>query len=803
MSIPSEVEALESRRLFAAGDIDSRFGISGIVNGSARLALNDLSANFEVTAIAAQADGGIYLAGDDRGSFFVAHLTPDLKLDLKFADSGVLRLFNGNDNCSVASVAVDSSGRLVLAGTITMADAANSTRFVVVRVTPAGALDARFHGGDGMISFGFGEVHANASSLAIAADGRILVAGSADNNDGNGKMAVARLTAGGRLDPQFSADGRQIIDCGTGDDSANAISVLNDGSVVLSGALGAKGKDHNAAVVRLDSAGHLDQSFANKGIAAADFGGDDFATAQLVQSDGRIVIGGTSAGTPDEYGYRATSTAMARLLPNGSLDTSFNGDGRLGPNESFGFVVAPLQIILGKAGVYRVYAPGEEIRITPAGGLDTSFGDSGSKTFAYFDSISTYDANLFGGQVVRSDGSVLTATNAQLDQEFYSAINSLFVTQFNAKDSSITTSHIVFDQGIEDAAVDAAGKLLVASNAEDAFAVYRLNPSGSLDSTFAGDGRTSFASAIHDFTAYGAHLIPLGDQRYLVRADFGADPSDGDAAGLVLARGNADGSGDSKYPNPDPSGSYVFSDETGDGQVELLPHGFVSATYVAFYETTEDQFGFLIDPSGSVQFFSDPNGDESGDVQTFVDRVVPVRGTDHVLLQVHEIATQYDPSTGGDKSTTTYELLKQDSNGLVSSFGNNGQLSGGFDVLDVQSDGRVLYGSNDVRRLSANGANDKTFGTNGVAGTGYSNFAVDEHDRIIAWKIRKDGRIQIARFSQDGKPDKSFSGDGQTIVNLPVNGGENLLVTPNDSLVLTSLHQSGTTVNWSATRILG
>src|SRR5687768_9133229 len=82
---------------------------------------------------------------------------------------------------------------------------------------------------------------------------------------------------------------------------------------------------------RLMAAGDLDTTFGGNGGVLVDFTGTgvgvgaDFASAVVVQPDGRIILAGNSGsgGNTDD------KIALARLNPDGSLDTTFDGDGRV------------------------------------------------------------------------------------------------------------------------------------------------------------------------------------------------------------------------------------------------------------------------------------------------------------------------------------------------------------------------------------------------------------------------------------------------------------------------------------------
>ena len=71
------------------------------------------------------------------------------------------------------------------------------------------------------------------------------------------------------------------------------------------------------------SDGSLDTTFSGNGKVFTDFGGSDGAYAVAIQSNGKIVAGGSNrTGTVDDF-------ALARFTSNGSLDTTFSGDGKV------------------------------------------------------------------------------------------------------------------------------------------------------------------------------------------------------------------------------------------------------------------------------------------------------------------------------------------------------------------------------------------------------------------------------------------------------------------------------------------
>lgn len=92
--------------------------------------------------------------------------------------------------------------------------------------------------------------------------------------------------------------------------------VQPNGRIVVAGGGAAAG---SFCVARLRTNGALDTTFGSGGKRVIDFGGDDEAVyGAALQPDGKIVLAGASD----------LRVAVARLNPNGSLDTTFSGDGK-------------------------------------------------------------------------------------------------------------------------------------------------------------------------------------------------------------------------------------------------------------------------------------------------------------------------------------------------------------------------------------------------------------------------------------------------------------------------------------------
>ena len=200
---------------------------------------------------------------------------------------------------------------------------ARSDSFIALaRLLPNGTLDASF-AGDGTFESNFGLGNVRGIAYAMQPDGKVLVAGSA-YYPGSGSF-VARLKPDGALDPSFAAGGVLTFESiGVG-----AMALAPDGRIVVGGDTrgaefqpGFYGEDD--ILLRLLPNGALDPSFGDAGQVTVDLTRIDDINRLALDGDGRIL----AAGTYDN-GDRNEITSLIRVLPDGSLDSGFSGDGSL------------------------------------------------------------------------------------------------------------------------------------------------------------------------------------------------------------------------------------------------------------------------------------------------------------------------------------------------------------------------------------------------------------------------------------------------------------------------------------------
>ncbi|MBA2692070.1 MAG: Ig-like domain-containing protein [Rubrobacter sp.] len=186
-----------------------------------------------------------------------------------------------------------------------------SRDFALSRYNPDGSLDTSFDG-DGKLTtaFGSGGSLDVAEAAAIQPDGKILAAGY--TSSGSFDFALARYNSDGSLDTSFDGDGKLTNSVGPGNafDSAHDVAVQPDGKIIVVGWSHDYNTDNtDMAVVRYNPDGSLDNSFDGDGKLTADFdSGKDRASSVALQPDGKIVAGGSSQnGAADEESGNANN----------------------------------------------------------------------------------------------------------------------------------------------------------------------------------------------------------------------------------------------------------------------------------------------------------------------------------------------------------------------------------------------------------------------------------------------------------------------------------------------------------------
>ncbi len=313
------IAGLSQPALAAAGDLDNTFSGDGML--TTPVGSNAIGHSGEARDVAVQADGKIVAVGQvGAGSvehFALVRYKTNGLLDPSFDGDGKVTTPFGAPFGSLAganAVAIQPDGKIVAAGW----KLANDSRFAVARYMPNGALDTSFSG-DGKVVTTMGS-YDTAYSVAIQADGRIVVAGAAEV--GLTRFALARYDTFGVLDPTFGSGGKVITQIGA-DGGAASVGIQSDGKIVAAGRA-RFGTKSRFALARYDTLGVLDPTFSGDGRVNTVIGiGGAEARSVAIQTGGEIVAAGFSGnGSGSRF-------ALARYDTFGILDPSFSGNGKV------------------------------------------------------------------------------------------------------------------------------------------------------------------------------------------------------------------------------------------------------------------------------------------------------------------------------------------------------------------------------------------------------------------------------------------------------------------------------------------
>lgn len=500
--------------------------------------------------------------------------------------------------------------------------------------------------------------------------------------------------------------------------------------------------------------GFLDTTFHQDGIVTTGFGSaDDFGHAVVIQPDGKILVAGSTMSTTGlDHDF-----AIARYLPDGSLDPTFGNGGRVttavGSNEDVinaialqpdGKIVVAGSYFNGIGGDFSI------ARYNPDGSVDDNFGTLG---FMYVDYWKFDEARAIA---LQPDGRIVIA--GRISDGLIDRFALVRLTALGALDTSFNTDGFMFfefpgfnPQHARAIAIQPDGKIIIAggvfSGLSGRFALARVTPSGLLDTGFgtAGLVTTSFMLSAE---ARGLVIQPDGK---IIAAGYSYDTTI-QTFDIALARYLTNGALDTSFSN--------------DGKVMTDLNGYFDAAY-------------------SVALM--PDG-----------RIIAAGISDngfHTDFSVARYTTNGSPDTTFDNDGTIQTDLP---------FHRNDAGNG----MALQPDGRLVvagYGDNGADndfalvRYNTDGSLDNAFDLDGIMITDFTALevahavTVQSNGRIVV-AGEAQGDFAICRYRTNGLLDDGFSyGDGKNITSIGTYAcARGVLIQPNHHIVLAGETRTGT-----------
>jgi uncharacterized delta-60 repeat protein len=380
------------------------------------------------------------------------------------------------------------------------------------------------------------------SYVTVQADGKILVGGTS-----NGHFALARYNVDGSLDTSFSGDGK-LTNSSLGSVLIH-MSPQPDGAIVVTSVSG-----NGYKAIRYLSNGDLDSTFGTNGTLTS-VSTDAYNPAITVLANGKVVTAGTV------YSTTQVDFGLSRYNLDGSLDTSFDGDGKasidVGTSDSVVRLLAQpdgKMLIIGN--VMSAPSPTYSLlRVDENGTLDATFSGDGKLTPSAGTGTGRFDPT--GALALQADGGILIGgalmQNSQSSMAVlrYKADGSLD-TSFNGTGSFVKNADFGTPYSISALTVQKDGKILAVGNgyfeqSASHVVVVRLLADGSLDTTFASKGFADapFSRRADESSVIARNVLVQADGKILVLGEGGGNISD-----FVLVRYNADGTVDHTFSPP-------------------------------------------------------------------------------------------------------------------------------------------------------------------------------------------------------------------------------------------------------------
>lgn len=398
---------------------------------------NNLQVSPAFYAVAQQSDGKILAAGRD----FIVRLNLDGTLDTTFDGDGKKLIVNTSQTTilkDIISIVPLSDGKILISGWSQTKFTVTGTFykcFGVVKLNSDGSYDTTFDGdGLAICTFNYQQISVP-FDMKVQSDGKIVVVGYTEwGSMAYQDFAVARFNANGSLDTTFNSTGKVTFDSNAYD-FLYGLDFQSDGKIVVVGKNdpGNAGKDSFFA--RLNTDGTLDTTFDGDGmkIIAAD-PSVDYMEDVKIQPDGKILACGAAV-----IGATDGQWTLIRLNSDGSLDTTFDGDGIafFGATQwneyaykialqSNGKIIVFGSLVSSSTNDFGV------MRLNSDGSVDNSF-DGDGKAIVEFGTSANYEVPYAG--CLQSDGKILVAGYFQ-----NTAINYAIARLLNSDNATLNTS---------------------------------------------------------------------------------------------------------------------------------------------------------------------------------------------------------------------------------------------------------------------------------------------------------------------------------------------------------------------------
>jgi len=533
-------------------------------------------------------------------------------------------------------------------------------------------------------------------------------------------------------DPNFGKIKSNFGTISLSSETATAIQTLNDGKILVAGYSNASGSN-DFTIIKYNSLGALDTSFGSNGKITTDLsaGSNDQPLAMRIQPDGKILVAGTSN-------------------PNGNSDIAL-------------------------------------VRYTPAGNLDSTFGNNGK----VFTDIGAGSTDIGQTLQIQGSGKIIIGGYSNVN-----GANDFILVKYNSTGTLDTTfgvnGKIITDVSgndfVYDMEVQTDGKIILAGSAYTTnyeFAMIRYTNVGVIDTTFGNNGKV-LTDIETNSTDYGSSIKILNDGKIL----FTGTSNKGSGNDIALVQYTNNGVIDTTFGANGKVTTDIGSNTTDyatsiqvTGTGKILVAGYTSSFNNDFALLQYNSSGLLDSEFGFGGKAIVDLGSSSKD--TVYDLKLHANGK--ILLV----------GSSDMNGSLDFALLRYLNTGaLDTSFGQNAKVlsdigTGSADLLtsmQVQSDGKILLAGQSnfnlngnfdfaLTRYNSSGTLDTTFGSNGKMMTDLNSNSVDTltsleiqtNGKIIAAgysTFGTDTDISLVRYNPNGTVDSTFGSSSKVLTDI-------------------------------------
>jgi uncharacterized delta-60 repeat protein len=726
-----------------------------------------------------------------------------ISLDNSFGTNGKVTTGFGRSEAYGNAVVVQPDGKILCGGTAYMANTAGDLRkdsynATLIRYNPDGSRDTSF-GDNGMV---FNRVEASGTDgintiihyIKVLDDGRILTYGFRSLNAlFGGSLLLTMYHPDGSLDISFGNNG--LVNASISPNSfGTPLIVQSDNKIVVLGGIYQSFSNPNLdtatfAMQRYNADGSLDMTFGSNGQVLTTFGTLlNYPSCLALQDDGKIVASGSSGNG---------QLLLARYTTTGAFDNTFDGDGKVVTafgifNNSVYLDVLPNGKIQS-AGTTGTSA-GTHFAITrynTNGSLDLTF-DGDGRSLALFDVNDTSDR--IDDISKQADGKYLVNTRVVVED-----IEDFVIRRYNSDgtvDNTFGTNGKVFTAlGLgsitKQTTTQADGKILLVGYSKYVFQapfvidfnVLRYNSDGTLDSSFSEDGIIS--EKIESSSDNGSIVLKQNDGKLLLIGNQRNNKQNASRnSEIAMARFNQNGSLDVSFGTNGKSISVFGQNVNNVRKAALQPDGkiLVFNEYFVVVTQTNGQEVIRFNSDGTLDASFGTGGKINISSSFFSSLAALHVKEDGSFLVLNQ---GINPFITSENLSLILRYFNSDGS-LITSFGNAGAVyfDGVFSIspdpeIVVQTDGKILIslaqqGSNglgfSLKRINSDGTIDASF-ENEI-------LVADIQSAPNAVFLEPDGKIIVAgvstavnefyvfnnfisaRYNADGSLDTSYGTNG-------------------------------------------